>query len=206
MQRESIDTAVRQRFSDLVSLLNERERRWWAATEAKSLGSGGIAAVARGTGISRRAIDMGLKELSSLQSSWHTQRIRSAGGGRKPLVVTHPELPAARGALVEPTARGDPESSLRWTCKGGRHLAAEVQEPGFQIERQKGADLLHELGYSLPAHRKTRAGSHHPERKAQFEYLAAAGAAFQARARPVISVDTKNNGSDKIRRQSRRKC
>ena len=146
MQRESIDTAVRQRFSDLVSLLNERERRLWAAREAKSLGYGGTSAVARVTGISRRAIDMGLKELSSLQSSWHTQRIRSAGGGRKALVVTHPELPAALEARVEPTARGDPESSLRWTCTGVRHLAAELQEQGVQIERQKVADLLHELG------------------------------------------------------------
>jgi hypothetical protein len=113
------------------------------------------------------------------------------GGGRKPLVVTQPELPDALEALVEPTARGDPESSLRWTCKGVRRLASELQEQGFQIERQKVADLLHELGYSLQANRKTREGSHHPDRNAQFEYIAAAVAAFQARALPIISVDTK---------------
>src|SRR4030095_9650347 len=190
MRRESIATLIRQRFSDLVPLLNERDRRLWAATEAKSLGYGGIAAVARVTGISRRAIHAGLRELNSLQCSWSPQRIRSTGGGPKPLVVRQPDLPDALEALVEPTARGDPESSLRWTCKGVRRLATELQEQGFQIERQKVADLLHELGYSLQANRKTREGSQHPDRNAQFEYIAAAVAAFQARALPVISVGT----------------
>jgi Rhodopirellula transposase DDE domain len=191
MRRESIDTVIRQRFSDLVPLLNERDRRLWAATEAKSLGYGGIAAVGRVTGISRRAIHAGLRELNSLQCFGSPQRIRSRGGGRKPLVMMQPDLPDALEALVEPTARGDPESSLRWTCKGVRRLATELQEQGFQIERQKVADLLHELGYSLQANRKTREGSQHPDRNAQFAYIAAAVAAFQARALPVISVDTK---------------
>ena len=166
MLARCIDTAIHQRFVDLGALLNERERRLWAAVEAKSLGYGGISAVARGTGISRRTIHAGLKGLSSLQSSWHPQRIRSVGGGRKPLVMTQPELPEALEALVEPTARGDPESALGWTCKGVRRLAAELQEQGFHIERQKVADLLHELGYSLQANRKTREGSQHPGRNA----------------------------------------
>jgi len=191
MQRESIEAAIRQRFSDLVAVLNERERRLWAAVEANALGYGGISVVARVTGISRRAIQVGLKELSRNPTPRRTQRIRGPGGGRKPLVVTQPDLPDALEALVEPTARGDPESSLRWTCKGVRRLATELQEQGFQIERQKVADLLHELGYSLQANRKTREGSQHPDRNAQFEYIAAQVAAFQARALPVISVDTK---------------
>src|SRR5262245_50774157 len=114
MQRASIDTALRQRFADLRGLFNERERRVWAAVEAKSLGYGGISAVARATGISRRATHVGLRVLSNLQSFWLLRRIRHSGGGRKPLVRTQPELPEALEALVEPTARGDPESALRW--------------------------------------------------------------------------------------------
>lgn len=191
MQRESIDAAIRQRFSELGSVLNERDRRLWAAVEAKALGYGGISVVARVTGISRRAIDGGLKELSLAPTPWRTQRSRGPGGGRKPLGVTQPDVPAALAALVEPTARGDPESALWWTGKGVRRLATELQEQGVRIERQKVADLLQALGYSLQVKRKTRAGSHHPGRKAQFAHIAARVAAFPARALPVISVDTK---------------
>jgi hypothetical protein len=104
MQRESIEAALRQRFSDLVPVLNERERRVWAAVEAKALGYGGISMVARITGISRRAIHVGLKELSRNPPPSCTQRIRGPGGGRNPLVVTQPDLPVALEGLVEPTA------------------------------------------------------------------------------------------------------
>jgi transposase len=191
MQRESIEAAIGQRFSDLAPVLNERDRRLWAAAEANSLGYGGISLVARVTGISRRAIHVGLKELSLSTPPWLAQRIRCPGGGRKPLTETQPDLPAALETLVEPTARGDPESPLRWTCKGVRRLAAQLQEQGFEIRRQKVADLLHELGYSLQANRKTREGRQHPDRNAQFEHIAAEVAAFQSRHQPVISVDTK---------------
>jgi hypothetical protein len=113
------------------------------------------------------------------------------GGGRKPLTVTQPDLLRALEALVEPTARGDPESPLRWTCKGVRRLAVELQAQRFQIGHQKVADLLHDLHYSLQGNRKQREGSQHPDRNAQFEHIAATVADFQARCQPVISVDTK---------------
>jgi hypothetical protein len=191
MQRKSIEAGIRQRFSDLAPVLDERGRRLWAAAEAKSLGYGGVSLVANVTGISRRAIHVGLKELEVMTTALPTQRIRLPGGGRKPLIERQPDLPTALEALVEPTARGDPESPLRWTCKGVRRLATELQVQGFQIGRQKVADLLHDLDYSLQGNRKLREGSQHPDRNAQFEYLAATVAAFQARQEPVISVDTK---------------
>jgi hypothetical protein len=97
----------------------------------------------------------------------------------------------ALDSLVEPTSRGDPESPLRWTCKGVRRLASELQGQGFAIGKQKVAELLAELGYSLQANRKTREGNQHPDRNAQFEYIAAEVCRFQRRGQPVISVDTK---------------
>jgi hypothetical protein len=191
MQRKSIEAIIRQRFSDLAPVLDEQGRRLWAAAEAKALGYGGVSLVARVTDISRRAIHVGLKELAVMTTGLPTQRIRLPGGGRKPLTEIHPDLPTALEALVEPTARGDPESPLRWTCKGVRRLATELQAQGFQIGRQKVADLLHDLDYSLQGNRKLREGSQHPDRNAQFEHIAATVADFQARHQPVISVDTK---------------
>jgi hypothetical protein len=117
--------------------------------------------------------------------------VRRPGAGRTPLTQRQPGLMAALEALVEPTCRGDPESPLRWSCKGVRRLAAQLQKQGFHIGRQKVAVLLHDLGYSLLASRKTREGSRHPDRDAQFAYIAARVSDFQARKQPAISVDTK---------------
>jgi hypothetical protein len=190
MRSASMEAAVRQRFKSLASTLDERQRRLWAATEAKVIGYAGVSLVARSTGISRRAIHAGLRELAS-GSTWPSGRVRRPGAGRKSLMETQEGLLDALDALVEPTSRGDPESPLRWTCKGVRRLASELQGQGFAIGKQKVAELLAELGYSLQANRKTREGNQHPDRNAQFEYIAAEVCRFQRRGQPVISVDTK---------------
>ncbi len=184
--------AICQRFEDLAPTLDERQKRLWAAAEANALGYGGITLVSRITGISRRAIHVGLRERQADPSDTvPADRVRQRGAGRKRLTETQPGLLTALEALVEPTSRGDPESPLRWTCKGVRRLAAALQRQGFTIGRQKVADLLAELDYSLQANRKTREGNQHPDRNAQFEYIAAQVRRFQNQGQPVISVDTK---------------
>ncbi len=190
MQRECMEAAIRQRFLELRPALDERGRRLWAASEAKALPYGGISLVARATGVSRRAIHAALNELQT-GATLPPGRVRRAGAGRRRLVDAQPGLRAALEALVEPTARGAPDSPLRWTCKGVRRLAAALQRQGFRVGRQAVADLLRGLGYSLQANRKTREGSRHPDRDAQFQYIAARVRRFQRRGQPVISVDTK---------------
>jgi Rhodopirellula transposase DDE domain len=192
MQTDGTEASIRQRFLDLADTLNERQRRLWAAAEAKSLGYGGVSLVARATGVSRRAIHAGLDELAAGATAAFPQgKVRRPGAGRKPLTQLQPGLVAALQALVEPTCRGDPESPLLWCCKGVRRLAAELRKQGFHIGRQKVAELLNDLGYSLQAARKTHEGSRHPDRNAQFEYIAARVDDFRARKQPAISVDTK---------------
>src|SRR6266566_7025830 len=190
MRRERMEAAVRERFAALTSVLDERGRRLWAAAEAKVLGFGGISLVARATGLTRPTIHAGLKELAG-GVALLVGRVRRPGAGGKPLSVTQPGLTAALDGLVEPTCRGDPESPLRWTCKGVRRLAAELRRQGYRIGRQSVAALLRELGYRLQANRKTREGSRHPDRNAQFEYIAGQVRRFQRRGQRVISVDTK---------------
>ncbi len=82
--------------------------------------------------------------------------------------------------LVEPVTRGDPESPLRWTCKSVRKLAMELNRQGHQISHQLVSELLHDLGYSLQANRKTREGGEHPDRNAQFEQVNAQTKSFLA--------------------------
>jgi transposase len=187
-----MEAEIRQRFVHVRLALNERQRRLWAAAEAKSLGYGGVSAVSRATGISRRTIHAGVKQLQAgAATALPAGRVRRPGAGRKRLTHTQPGLIEALDALVEPTARGDPDSPLRWTTKSVRRLASELEKQGFRIGRQKVSELLRELGYSLQANRKTREGNQHPDRDTQFEHIAQRVRDFQARRQPVISVDTK---------------
>ena len=140
-------TVIRKKYRALRDLLDEHGRRVWAATEASSLPRCGVSLVAQATGLSRATIYAGIRELDQSKGKPRaTGRIRSAGGGRKPLTFHHPELPKALEQLVEPVVRGDPESFLRWTAKSTRKLASELQRQGYEIGDRKVAQLLHQMG------------------------------------------------------------
>jgi hypothetical protein len=193
MEKAALEAIIREKFLALAPVMDERTRRLWGATEAKALGHGGPTLVARATGIARSTLHLGLRALEH-----GAQRpvdlgpgVRRPGGGRKALIEHEPTLVTALEALVEPTSRGDPQCPLRWTCKSVRHLAAELRQQGYTVGRQTVAHLLADLGYSLQANRKTKEGTSHPDRNAQFAYLNARVRAFQKRGYPVVSVDTK---------------
>ena len=180
----------RAKYKALAPALTERSRRIWAATEARAAGRGGITGVARATGIAYATIQRGLKELTS-SVSVAPQRIRRPGGGRKNTLEKDPTLLTDLEGLVEPTASGHPMSPLRWTSKSVRHLTAALQRLGHAVSRQLVAELLAAAGYSLQANRKTREGTHHPDRDAQFRYINQHVRQGQRATQPVISVDTK---------------
>jgi transposase len=182
--------AIERRFDLVAGELNERTRRLVAASEAVAMGWGGISAVSRARGLSRKAISQGIKELQE-RGGASEGRIRRKGGGRKTTVSKEPSLREDLERLVEPVTRGDPESPLRWTCKSVRKLAQELRQQGHQVSHQLVSELLHELGYSLQANRKTREGGDHADRDAQFEHLNAQAEAFLAQGEPVVSVDAK---------------
>ena len=185
--------SIRRKFRALRPGMDERLRRQWAAAEARELGRGGVTAVALATGMSRTTITAGRRELAVpvKQRAHEAHRIRRPGGGRRSLAESNPELLSALEALVEPTTRGDPESPLRWTCKSTARLAAELTRQNLPISDRTVASLLTQAGYSLQANRKTREGSSHPDRNAQFEYLNAQVQRCDRRGQPAISVDTK---------------
>lgn len=170
-------------------------RRLVAAAESVAIGYGGVSLVARATGVSRRAITEGMRELSqqkvSRESSSAQPRIRRKGGGRKRAVDKDPALRENLDRLVEPATRGDPESPLRWTCRSVRKLAEELRREGHAVSYQTVAELLHEMDYSLQANQKTLEGSQHADRNQQFEYINRKARRYLKRGEPVISVDTK---------------
>lgn len=187
-----IDVAgIQGRYHAFAHLVDERVRRLALAAEAVAIGRGGQVAVARALGVSPRTIRQGMRELRHPDQGVEKGRIRRAGGGRKRTVEHDPKLREDLEKLVEPTTRGDPESPLRWTCKSVRKLAEELRRQGHQTSHRMVAELLHELGYSLQANRKTLEGSGHPDRNAQFEHLNQAVQLQLSLGEPVVSVDTK---------------
>jgi transposase len=170
--------------------LNERQRRIWAAAEALSHGHGGIAAVARVAGISRDTIERGIKELRSgvrLQAG----QVRRPGAGRPKLTDVDLTLLEDLQALVDPDTRGDPMSPLRWTTKSLMKLAGALAQTGHEVSDSTVGKLLKGLGFRLHANVKTREGSDHPDRDAQFREINETTRAALAAGQPVISVDTK---------------
>lgn len=184
---------IAQRYELIKWALDERLRRLVTAAEATVLGHGGITAVAEATGVSRRAIHAGIKELESKDNSTATpsNRIRRPGAGRKNIVQVDITLISDLESLIEPVTLGDPESPLRWSCKSLRTLANELGKMGHKVSHTHVGKLLVSLGYSLQGNKKTLEGSGHPDRNAQFEYINTKVTERLINAEPVISVDTK---------------
>jgi len=184
------ERGIQKRYEGLSPVLNEQGLRRFAATEALAYGRGGVSVVWRITGIARSTITRGMREIAESKPI-EAGRIRTAGGGRKATLDKDATLLADLGRLVEPATRGDPMRPLRWTSKSLRHLSEALQGLGHVACPHVIADCLRKLGYSLQANSKTREGSSHVDRDAQFQYISDQAAAFLASDDPVISVDTK---------------
>jgi transposase len=186
----SREKGIRQRYEGLSPVLNEQGLRRFAATEAQAYGRGGISLVSRITGIARSTICRGVREIAEKPQP-DTGRIRKPGGGRKSKLAKDSTLLKDLEGLVDPVTRGDPMQLLLWTSKSLRHLEQSLNSPGHSVCPHVISDCLRELGYSLQSNRKTREGSEHVDRDAQFQYIADQAKSFLGASEPVISVDTK---------------
>lgn len=184
------EKAVEEKFRLLEGVLDERMRRLLASAESITIGYGGTSIVNRATGVSRRAIREGIKELRGEKTDIGS-KIRRRGGGRKKTTDKDLTLKRDLERLVEPATCGDPESPLKWTCKSVRKLAEELKKIGHKTSHRMIAELLEEMGYSLQGNRKMLEGDQHPDRNLQFEHINQQVQQHLAKAEPVISVDTK---------------
>ncbi len=181
---------IKKRFELLQPILGEREVRMLVAAEAECIGRGGLTLVAQATGVSRRRIAEGIKELRQ-EECLDKGRTRREGGGRKKIIEKDLELEGDLELLLDPGTRGDPESPLRWTSKSLRKLAGELTAMGHKIGKSAVAGILRKMDYSLQANRKTREGSSHEDRDAQFQHISSSASKFLKDGQPVISVDAK---------------
>ena len=188
--------ALAAKYRMLSEQLDERALRLCLASDAIALGRGGISKVAKAAGVSRTTIHAGVRELKSgpaspLQKSGGKRRIRRPGAGRKPVAESDPTLLSDLEALLDPGTRGDPMSPLRWTCKSTTKLTKELRSQGHEVSQATVWRLLDKLGFSMQSNRKSREGTDHPDRDAQFDFINSSAKQFLDRGQPVISVDTK---------------
>ena len=188
-----IDKKLKEKFDLLLPLLNEKQRRYALACEAKYIGRGGIKQLTMATGISKPTIINGIKEietktLAELQSN---ERIRAAGAGRKSISEKHPEILVDLDKLISPMTRGDPMTPLRWCSKSLRSLEVCLKEKGYKISYRVIGEILKNLGYSLQSNRKTDEGKQHPDRDEQFNHINETVKEYHKLGAPAISVDCK---------------
>lgn len=188
---------IRNKYQALRLVMDEKVRRRWAACEARAIGWGGLTAVAAATGLSRPTIRAGLAEVqggashSKEDQQPELHKVRRGGGGRRRLTAGDRTLLKDLQALLESSTRGDPQSPLLWTSKSTRHLADALGQQGHHVSHHTVARLLEELHYSRQANRKTKEGSTHRDRDAQFEHINKPVRVVQKRGQPVVSVETK---------------
>jgi hypothetical protein len=191
--------ALKAKYRMLTERLDERSLRLCLASDAIALGRGGITRVAEAAGVSRTTVHAGVRELKAPRAGQGAEhvpgtgkaRIRRPGGGRKHVEESDLTLLTHLDALLDPVTRGDPMSPLRWTCKSTTKLARELRGNGHEVSQSTVWRLLDKLGYSMQSNRKSREGTDHPDRNAQFEFINASAREFLEGGRPVISVDTK---------------
>jgi len=185
-----MESKLAVKYKKIFPLLNEKQRRLVAASDAEFIGRGGIVKVSQASGMSRSTINIGMKELQS-GSIAEKERSRKAGGGRKTLFETNPSLEGDIDMIVSPVTRGDPESPLIWCSKSLRNIASALQSKGHRISHNAVGMILKGQGYSLQANRKTHEGGDHPDRDGQFEFINNQTKSYLNNGQPVVSVDCK---------------
>ena len=193
----SAEETVREKYNYIKNILDEQQKRLWAASEAISLGSGGAKIVKIATGIAQSTIYLGIKELKEGKTTRdavdiENKRIRRPGAGRPSVEIENPSIKDELAKLVESTTRGDPMQALLWTCKSTKNLSQELVKKGYSVSDRTIARLLHEQGYSLQANLKSiNEGKENPNRDSQFRYINKMIKEFQENNDPVVSIDAK---------------
>ncbi len=189
------ERAIAERYRRLSAdgHFDERTRRLWAAAQARAAGFGGIAAVARATGISQATVRRGLRELDRADKL-EQGRVRRRGAGRIRITDREPGLADDLERLIDPTGSEAQHAALRWTCRSAAQLAAALRARNHRVADRTVLRLLKANGYSLQANRRSRDGSRHPDRDAQFQYINRTVGAAIAAAQPAICVEVKRHG------------
>ena len=180
------------KFAVMRQVADERTWRVYLGSEARALGHGGIAAVARAAGVSETTVAAGVAEIEAGGlDGLPPGRSRRPGAGRRKAEDAQPGLAGALRGLLEAATRGDPVAEITWCSLSLRDIGRQMAGLGFRCGKDALARMMREDGYSLQGMSRTIEGKQYPDRDAQFRRINAMIAEFRAAGEPAVSVDAK---------------
>ena len=189
---EDVVAVLTAKFAVMRQVADERTWRVYLGSEARALGYGGIAVVARAAGVSETMVSAGVAEIDAGRlDGLPPGRSRRPGGGRKKAEDAQPGLTGALRGLLEAATRGDPVAEITWCSLSLRDIGRQMAGLGFGCGKDALARMMRADGYSLQGMSRTIEGKQHPDRDAQFRRINAMIAEFGAAGEPAVSVDAK---------------
>lgn len=198
---EDAEAGLAAKFAVMRELLDERQWRVYLGTEARALGRGGVAAVARASGASQVTVAAGAAQAADpgALAALARGRSRRPGAGRPKAEDAQPGLRQALGGVLEEATRGDPVSEVTWCSLSLRDLCRQLAARGFRCGKDAIARMLRQEGYSLQAMAKVLEGRQHPDRDGQFRHVNAMIRAFRAAGYPVaVAAPGRRSSSARI--------
>jgi len=184
-------TEIEEQMGSLYHSLSEKDRRRYAAIEAKKLGYGGVSYVCRLFGCAESSVNHGLKELAQPQLD-QDKRLRKAGGGRKRKVDTLPGLEEAFLAVMDPHTAGSPmDETVKWSNLSRPVIAEKLAEKGFVVSVTVVDQLLETHNFRRRQAFKSEAGKQVAHRDEQFKNIEKLIKAAHEKGNPVMSMDVK---------------
>jgi hypothetical protein len=191
MKIEPYSPEVEAQMRNFYQSLSEKDRRRYAAIEAKKLGYGGISYICRVLQCNDRTITRGLRELETALPE-NEKRIRLPGGGRKATLATTPEIDEAFQRVLEEHTAGSPmDETVKWTNLTREEIVACLQTEGFSVSVTVVDQLLDKHNYRRRQAFKAEAGKQVPQRDEQFQNIAALKQQYHEEGNPVMSMDVK---------------
>ena len=191
MKIEPYSPEIEAQMRNFYQSLSEKDRRRYAAIEAKKLGYGGTSYICDVLQCNDRTIARGMSELETPLPE-NEKRIRLAGGGRKSTLKTVPELDMAFQRVLEEHTAGSPmDETVKWTNLTRAEIAAGLQAEGFSTSVTVIDQLLDKHNYRRRQAFKVEAGQQVPQRNEQFQNIATLKQQYDEQGNPVMSMDVK---------------
>lgn len=188
---ETYDEEVAEQMKNLYQSLSEKDQRRYAAIEAKKLGYGGISYICRLFGCDASSVRRGLNELTTPLKPCDKQ-IRAAGGGRKRLVESLPDLDETFLAIMTPHTAGSPmDERIKWSNLSREQIATALASKGFVVSVTVVDQLLVKHDFGRRQAFKTEAKQQVAQRDEQFQNIEHLVETAREAGYPVLSMDVK---------------